>query len=72
MGKAVVYERLERLHGYVRLTPRVRLNDNSAGHECDGEYDYGGESLSLSSSPLSLLPPEALCSSDSSKAVKLM
>ena len=46
--KAVINKRLESLHGYVGLTPRVRLNDNGARHGCDGEYDYDGEPLSLS------------------------
>ena len=49
MEKTVVDERLERLHGYIELTPRVHLDDNNVtGHECDGGFDYGGESLSLS------------------------
>ena len=52
--KAIVDERLERLHGDVGLTPRVHLNDNGAGHGCDGEYDYDGEPLSLSLPCLSL------------------
>ena len=51
---ATVDERLERLHGDVGLIPRVRLNDNGAGHGCDGENDYDGETLSLSLPRLSL------------------
>jgi hypothetical protein len=56
--KTVVDERLEHLHGYVGWTPRVHLDDdNVAGHECGGEFDYGGKprlSPSLSrSSPFS-------------------
>ena len=70
MEKAVVNKRLERLHRYIGLTPRVCLDDDSAGHECDGEYDYGGKSLSLSTSPFSLLLPGDLCSSDGSRAAK--
>jgi hypothetical protein len=58
--KVIVDERLELLHGYVRLTPRVCLNDNDADHGCDGEYDYDGEPLSLSLPRLSLLFSPAL------------
>ena len=54
--KAIIDERLECLHGYVRQTPRVCLNDNGTGHGCDGEYDYDGEPLSLSLPCLSLSP----------------
>ena len=59
--KTIIDERLQRLHGHIGRTPRIRLEDNSATcHGCGRRCDNGGNTclhlLSLSLSLSCLLP----------------
>ena len=64
--KAVVDERLQRLHGHVGRTPRIRREDDRAAGHCAVEDAAMAVNLSLSlskslsPSPFSLLLPDAL------------
>ena len=65
--ETIIDKRLQRRHGHVGWTPRIRLEDNSATSQgCGGERDYSGKACSLS---LAFPPPSPFFSPALSSSV---